>query len=161
MRAGLMWVNLIFAKIKKVISEQLTQGVTPRGLAMTCGFALSLSIFPFIGTTTLLCLLFGNLFKLNQPLLHALNYIFYPLQFICIPLFLYVGESILGVPHLAIHPTEMVQQFTTNWQQFLQLYTIAGLQALLAWFFIAPFMGLITFYLLRPILEKTNRKETR
>ena len=150
---------MIFNKLKRLISEQLRQGVTPKGLAMTCAFALSLSVFPLIGTTTLLCLFFGNLFKLNQPLLHALNYIFYPLQFLCIPLFLFAGEAILGLPHLIIHPTEMVQQFTANWRQFLRLYTMAGLQAAFAWCLLAPFAGLITFLVIKPVFEKAKRKE--
>ena len=145
---------MIISKIKKVISDQLTQGVSPQGLAMTFSFALSLSIFPMIGTTTLLCFLFGNFFKLNQPLLHALNYIFYPLQFLCLPFFLYTGESILGVPHLTIRPTEMAQQLTSNWKEFMQMYTIAGFQAALGWLIIAPLLGAAAYFLIRPMLEK-------
>lgn len=148
--------NLILNKIKKIVVAQLNQGATPHGVALTCGVALSLGIFPILGTTTLLCLLAGQIFKLNQPLLISLNYILYPLQIIGIPIFIYAGESILGLQHLTINVFEMVQNFSKDWHLFLVQYGWAGVHAILAWMLITPFVGMAVYFALLPLFKRTK-----
>lgn len=148
----------MLVKVKQAFANQLTQGATPHGLALTSAFALSLGVVPLLGTTTLLCFLAGVVFKLNQPLIQVLNYLFYPLQILCIPIFLYIGESILNLPHITINPLEMVQQFGADWKQFLSDYTLAGLHALLAWALIAPICGSVLYFILKPILTSVQKR---
>jgi uncharacterized protein (DUF2062 family) len=148
----------MFEKIKKAFTNQLTQGATPHGLALTSAFAFSLGVIPILGTTTLLCLLAGIIFKLNQPLIQTLNYLFYPLQILGIPIFIYIGESILGQPHVTIIPTEMVQQFQADWIKFFKDYSLAGLHGFFAWALIAPLCGLLLYLVLKPILTQVQKK---
>lgn len=145
-------------KVKKAFVNQLTQGATPHGLALTSAFALSLGVIPFLGTTTLLCLLAGILFKLNQPLIQTLNYLFYPLQILGVPIFIYIGESVLGQPHVTINPAEMVEQLGFDWKQFFKDYALAGLHGFFAWALIAPLCGLLLYLILKLILTKVQNK---
>ncbi len=143
---------------RQLILSQLRQGASAHGLALTCGFALALSLFPLLGTTTLLCLLFGTIFRLNQPVLQALNYLLFPLQIIFIPIFLRIGESILNVPHLTIHVEQFARQMAAEWQLFLQQYGMAALHAILAWLLLAPVASGVLYFVLRPALENLKRR---
>jgi uncharacterized protein (DUF2062 family) len=141
-----------------VILAQLTRGVSPTGLALTCCFAFIFATFPLLGFTTLLCFLAGTFLKLNQPLIQALNYLMAPVQLILIPVFLKIGEWLVGAPPVSIHPKEMLTQFATDWRLFLSHYGMAGVHAIFAWSLIAPVAGAGLFYLTRPIFEKLKRR---
>lgn len=56
-------------KITNLLVKALSQGMTPRTLAVTCSLGVVLGIFPLFGTTTLICLGVAILFRLNIPIL--------------------------------------------------------------------------------------------
>lgn len=141
-----------------LFGEQLKGGVTPHALALSAGFAFTLGVNPFLGTTTGLCFVFALLFRLNQPLIQALNYLVFPLQLICIPIFLHIGESVLSVPHLTLDVKQLPLQFVSDWRSFLSAYGMAGLHALLAWALLAPAGGAIIYSALRLFLERMKRR---
>jgi uncharacterized protein (DUF2062 family) len=140
-------------RLKNIVITQLTQGAHPRGLALSCSVAFVFGVIPLMGTTTLLCLLIGPLFKVNQPLTQFLNYLLYPLQIFMIPVFLRMGEWILGAKQLVINPLEMVKQFAAGPGAFLSQYWIVGVHALLAWILVAPILGILVYFLARPVFE--------
>lgn len=141
-------------RLKRIVIEQLSQGATPHGLAFTCSVALGLGVFPLMGTTTILCILFGYLFKLNHPLLQCLNYFLYPLQILLIPLFLYTGETILRRPHLSVNVVTMAHEISADWRLFLSRYGWAGAHAVFAWSLTAPFGALACYVLTLPIFKR-------
>lgn len=141
-------------KLKTVIQSQLTQGVTPHGLALTCAFALTLGIFPILGSTTILCFLAALLFRLNQPVIQILNYIVYPLQIVLLPFFLKAGQVLFKAPPLTIDPEVLMKEFAADWQAFLSRYTIAGLQGIAVWCLVAPFLGVLVYFVMKPLMKK-------
>ena len=144
----------MFKKLKAVFYQQISQGVSSRELALSCALALVFGIFPLFGTTTLLCFLAGISFRLNQPVLQSLNYLFSPLQLIGIPIFLYLGESALGLPHLTVNPLEIPGQFANDWRLFLSQYGMAGVHAVFAWAAISPILGILTYYFSKKIFDQ-------
>jgi len=50
-------------KVKDPLLAELKQGITAKELALACAASLAISVNPFIGTTTLLCLLAGKSFR--------------------------------------------------------------------------------------------------
>lgn len=141
-------------KIKSVIQSQLTQGVTPHGLALTFAFAFTLGIFPILGSTTILCFLAALIFRLNQPVIQILNYIVYPLQIILLPLFLKGGQVLFKAPPLTIDIELLMKEFAQDWQAFFARYLMAGLQGIVIWCFVAPFLGFLVYVLVKPIMQK-------
>ncbi len=139
--------------------QQLKQGVTPHGLALTCGFALCFSVIPVLGTSTLLCFIFATIFRLNQPLIQLLNYIFYPLQFILLPLFFLFGEAISNSPHISINPEKMLLLAKEDWHTFLLQYGLAGWHAFLAWLLVLPIMLAVIYFSTRPIFAKIKGRQ--
>ena len=146
-------------KFKELFHQQLMQGVSPRELALTCSFAFMLGLFPMLGTTTLLCLLVGMYFKLNQPALQILNYLITPLHLLMIPTFLYIGESILGIPHLKIDLLSIPAEFVHDWRAFMANYGFAGLHAIFAWALITPGISVIIYFLSKKAFESMKRKK--
>lgn len=71
---------------------QLQQGVTPRKIASTLAAGTVCSLFPIFGTTTTLNIIVGAWFRMNQPLLLALNYLLTPVHLVMIIVYLRIGE---------------------------------------------------------------------
>ena len=66
----------------------LKQGITPTKLALAVSLGFALGIFPVIGSTIILCTVFGFALRLNIPAIQLINGFVYPLQLILyIPFF--------------------------------------------------------------------------
>lgn len=106
----------------------------------------------------LLCFIAGYLIRGNQPIIHFVNYLLYPAQILLIPVYLYVGEWIVGVPHVTINPVKIVELFMSNPGQFFIDYVFAGLYAILAWALITPPIAYVIYLVLRPVFLRFARK---
>ncbi|MBX3017578.1 MAG: DUF2062 domain-containing protein [Bdellovibrionaceae bacterium] len=148
----------MFAKIKTVVRNQLKQGASPEGLARACAVSALVSVFPLLGTTAVLCLLAGILIRGNQPVMHIVNYLLYPAQILLLPVYLYLGEWLVGAPHVTIHPVVIFQKMTTDFGAFLAEYGWAGLYAIMAWALITPPCAWILYHALRPVFRRVLRR---
>lgn len=144
-------------RVRNFLLEQLRQGTSPQALAMTCATGVVIAVFPTLGATTLLCLIAGTIFKLNQPILQAINYALAPVQLLMIPVFLKLGAWICQVPAVSVNPQVMIQEFWQNTGKFFADYGWAGLQALLAWILVAPFIFVITKFIIAKIIERAQK----
>jgi uncharacterized protein (DUF2062 family) len=132
-------------KLLLPLKNQLTQGATPKALAITCAVGATLAIFPLLGFTTFLCILVGVGLKLNQPILQAVNYLLYPIQILLIPVFLKIGEMLTGSEKVSFNPSTVVSEFMADPRIFLANYGMAGLHAVLVWMVLAPILAWIIY----------------
>ena len=137
-----------------LIVSQLTQGVAPHKIALSIGLGFSLGVFPVLGTTTTLCAIAAVRLKLNQPVIQLLNWLVYPLQLAWILIFIRIGEWIMRAPFINFSLPELIQKFHDSPVKFFQQFGLAGLQGVVAWLFIAPFLTTITYSVLLPPLKK-------
>lgn len=144
-------------RFKKFFLEQLRQGTTPRALALTCAVGAVIALFPVLGATTVLCLIFGAILKLNQPVLQTVNYAMAPLQLLMIPVFLKAGAWICRVPAVSVNPQKIVTEFWESPGKFVTDYGWAGLQAILAWALLAPVVLLIVNFLVLLAIKRIQR----
>ena len=126
-------------------------------MALTVAFGISISIFPLLGATTFLCLLIGILFKLNQPVLQAVNYVFYPLQLILIPVFLKLGAWLMGAEPIIFDAPKIIQEFSQDTGLFFKKYGMAGLHAVLVWLIVAPVITWISYQIFFHIFKKWKK----
>lgn len=140
------------------VKTQLTQGVTPKLLAWTCALGVTLGIFPILGSTTLLCLIAGIVFKLNQPILQALNYLVYPLQLVLFPVFLKLGEKLFNADPITFVPTTLVKEFADNPSEFMSKYGAAGLHGIVVWSLIAPILLASVYFPFSLAFQKMKQK---
>lgn len=142
-------IKKLSQKIKDVLYQQLKQGATAEGLALTCAVGIALALFPALGTTTALCIAVGTAMKLNQPTLQMINYVLAPIQLILIPVFLKLGAWIFGIPAVSVNPKTMIAEFFEAPAQFLADYGIAGLLGIVAWSLVMPIVAYIAYRFLR------------
>lgn len=135
------------------IAAQLAQGITPEKVALTIALGAILGVFPILGSTMILCALAGFLFKLNQPIIHLVNYFAYPLQFVLLIPFYRAGESLFGQPHVPLSIPLLFRRFAADSWQFLKDFGLIALEGIAVWLLIAPFAAALIFYTARPPLR--------
>lgn len=136
------------------IRNQLKQGISVDRLGWSISLGIHLGIFPIMGSTSLLCFLFGWFFKLNQPVLHLFKTIVYPLHLILILGYIRLGQMIHGVPLLSLSIPEMLNQFRQDPGQFVQDFSLAALHGVEAWALCSLIFIPMTYALTRPFLSK-------
>ncbi len=143
-------------RIWEPLKAQLTQGVTPQALALSCALGITLGIFPILGSTTLLCFLAGLLLKLNQPAIQVVNYLVYPAQLALFPVFIRLGEKLFHADPITFSPLQLTREFAQGPALFLSKYGAAGFYGIVIWTLVAPVL-IAGFYLpLAQIFRKTK-----
>ena len=139
------------------VVHQLTQGITPEKIALTVAVGSALALFPILGTTTLLCLLVGIVLRLNQPIIQAVNYLCYPIHIPLIWWMVRTGEWLFGEPHRAFKMRVLANLFWEEPLQFLRVFGLTGLHAIVVWAILAPFWILLVYHLLLPVFREMTR----
>lgn len=115
-----------------------------------------------MGSTSLVCLLFAHIFKLNQPVVHLFKTLTYPIHLAMILVYIHLGEKLNGVPPTPFSITEMMSQFKDSPAQFARDFGMAALYGIEAWAISAIFLIPLIYYISLPILKKlmTKTEET-
>lgn len=140
------------------IRTQLTQGVTPEALSWAIAGGFLTGIFPILGTTTVVCLLAGIVFRLNQPVLQTIKLLVYPLQLLLIPFFIRAGEKIVGADPTPFSIPKMLELFAQSPAQFFSEFGITCVHAIVAWCVIAPVIACAIVVVTRPILRAAAKR---
>lgn len=144
------------------IAGQLRQGITPEKLALTIALGIALSVFPILGTTMLLCGLTAWRLRLNQPVIHTVNYVFYPVQIALLLPFYRAGETLFGQPHLPIFSlTELIGRFNASPWQFVVDYGMVGAYGIVVWCLLAPPVTALIYFAVRGPLRRMVRNRAR
>ncbi len=140
------------------VKSQLTRGITPDKLGWTIAAAVTVGIFPIMGSTTLVGFLVAAAFKLNQPVLHAFKTLVYPLHLALILVFIRLGQRLHGVPLLTLSIPQMLVRFQEDPMQFVRDFGMAAWHGVTAWMLVAPFLALAIKFSVTPILARFAKK---
>ena len=151
---GSFWKRRIVAPI----AGQLRQGITPEKIALTIALGGVFSIFPIIGATTILCAAAAYALRLNQPVIHLVNYCAYPAQFALLIPFYRVGETLFGKPHIPLSIPFLLGRFRESPGQFMRDFGMIGVQGIVVWVLVAPPLAAVIYFALRPMLQTLGRK---
>jgi uncharacterized protein (DUF2062 family) len=147
-------------RITGPILALLKQGITPEKIALSLALGIVLGIFPVIGLTTLLCAAAAFVFKLNLPAIQLVNYLVYPLQLLLLLPFYRAGEWLFRAEHLPISLKEIFAMIDEDiWEAILFLWDTT-LNAMVAWVLVAPFMVVLLYYLIRPVIARLPFKSS-
>ena len=141
------------------VLSQFTQGITPDKIALTIAIGSCMAMFPIIGATTLLCLLAGIIYRLNQPILHLINQALFPLHLAAIYFCSRWGETLFGVEHAQygggvramVH--HMNHLFWNSQAEFWQAFGTLVWHAVVVWAILAPFWIVIVYFTARPLMR--------
>jgi len=137
----------------------LTQGVTAEKIAQTLAVGAVCSMFPFLGTTTLLNLGVGLWLRMNQPIMQSLNYLLTPVHLLMIVVYVRIGEWVWRAGEDRFTVTEMLRVFRDEtFIAFLRRFGVAGGHAFTAWLITAPLLFAAIYFPLRPLLHRLARR---
>lgn len=142
----------------------LKQGITPDKLAQTCGAGFVCSMFPILGTTSVLNLIVGLRFRLNHPLMQTLNQILSPLHVIMIVFYVRLGEWIWQADDDPFTVREFVQSLrAASWSDIFDQFGAALLHSMTAWAITAPLFFIAIYFPFRRVFHAvyTNRHKAR
>jgi uncharacterized protein (DUF2062 family) len=125
------FINSSFRKNRSLLLKHLAGRSTRKSISFTVGFYLSL--FPVVGTTTVLCLLVSSIFKLNHYIVQALNVLMSPVQLLMVYPFVKAGR-LLFFKDKNVLPDLSLQNWLAadNWDNFFYLLESAT-AGIIAW----------------------------
>ncbi len=132
-------------KVKDPLLAELKQGITAKDLALASAVSLAIAVNPFIGTTTILCLLAGKIFRLNHVVMQIINYFSYPLQIALIIPWVRLGEKLTGSETQVIEFSQMKAEFSQSFSNFMLKFCEIGLHAFLGWIVVIPWVTWILY----------------
>ena len=141
-------------RVWRMVLDLLKMGLTPEKLALTVVLGVVIGVVPILGSTTILCGAVAVALGLNLPVIQAVNYLVYPLQFVMIIPFIRTGEWIFGTPRLGMTATEIVTFATSQPVAAIEALWWVTVQALVAWAIFAIATAALTYPLLVPVLRR-------
>ena len=132
-------------RLRSGVVSLLKQGMSPKRIAVCIVAGVALSIFPIIGVPTLACGVVALVFRLNLPLIQAVNYAFAPLQWLCIVPFLRLGEWVTGAEPLPLRPAEITAALREDAPAFLAEFSGAIVHATVGWLLVVPPLFVILY----------------
>jgi uncharacterized protein (DUF2062 family) len=136
----------------------LTQGMSPRMLALSLAVGMVVGIFPVLGTTTVLCTIAAAAFRLNLIAVQTVHFLMTPIQLLMIIPFVRVGEWVLGRSPQALSISEGLALIAQGALQAISVLGVAIVHAVLGWVLLGPATLFLMYLALARILTATQRK---
>jgi len=145
------------SRIAAPVLEQLTQGLSADTIALTIGVGLAIAVIPVIGVTTVLSILAAWAFRLNHPIIQAINWMSAPLQLLLLLPFIRMGERLFGAPRLTLSLEELVAMGKAEPAGTISLLGATVAHAVVAWMLVVPFVIAGSYFIARPLLRAAAR----
>jgi uncharacterized protein (DUF2062 family) len=144
-------------KIKRSAVTLLRQGLTPEKLAMSVVLGAVIGTIPILGSTILLCLLAGKLFRLNHVALQAANHAVYPLQLLLLIPFFKWGARWFGGAIPAMNVAFVFALIKQNPVQAIRLLWTTTWHAVIVWSAIGGIAGCLLYPALVVVFRRIER----
>ena len=147
-------------KVRDPLLALLTRGLSPQDLSLAVVVSLGLGINPIIGSTSVVCLVAGRLFRLNHLVMQTVNYLAYPLQFLLLVPFVRLGEMIAGAEALPLSPSLLIEEFQKSFWGFVAKFGLAYVHGLLGWVLVVPVTCFGLYFLLIRLFRRFDPPDT-
>jgi uncharacterized protein (DUF2062 family) len=128
----------------------LKSGATPEGLALSFAFGLTGGVFPVPATTTIICVAFVFIFKLNLAMVQLVNLLMTPINLATFMSFIRWGEYLFGAQPVALS----LEPFKESPLRALGDFWISLCYGVVAWSIFTPPATFILYQLFKPILRR-------
>jgi len=139
----------------------LKQGISPASLALAITVGIVIAYIPVFGVTTVLCLLFIWLLRLNPAVVLLSNNLLYPLQFILFLPFLRAGEWLFGAPHVPFSPSQIFAMAKEDFWNVMSLLWKSTLYRLVVWVIVSIPVSLILYRLLKFLISRISLRQQK
>jgi len=141
-------------KLFQSLSKLLKQGLSPAKLSLVVALGITLSIFPVLGTTTLICTFVSIFFNLNLPAMQLANYSAFPFQIILFFPFLKLGETVSKVSLDPLSKIQLISTFDEGIFYAIEKLSNYLLVACLGWSLAVLPIYIILYFLISSLLKK-------
>ncbi|MGV7224925.1 MAG: DUF2062 domain-containing protein [Nitrospinales bacterium] len=149
--------SLLKEKIISPLIDFLKQGLSPTKLALVIALGMVISVFPIVGTTTLLCTVVALVFRLNLPAIQVANYIAFPLQIILFFPFLRIGERISGISLSGVSESTLISAFNGGFFQAISDLSQYLVFACFGWALASIPLFFILYFIFRVIFNRLGK----
>ncbi|HEY1849003.1 MAG TPA: DUF2062 domain-containing protein [Opitutaceae bacterium] len=135
------------------VVRQLTQGVSPRKIALTLAVGSTFALFPILGTTTTLCVIAGVALGLNQPIIQGVNALCTLIYFPFLYAFVWLGDKVAGSSGAVLDIPLMISLLTYHPREFFSRFGVTAVHAVLGWVLTAPAWAALVYFGSQPALR--------
>jgi uncharacterized protein (DUF2062 family) len=122
---------------------QLTQGTSPEKITQSLVIGSLGAFFPILGAATPVCVAAAWIFRLNQPLVQAVNWLTAPLYLPLVFAFLRLGDWILGRSGTAFDAGRLAELLRHDPAGFAHQFAAIAGHAVVGWAAAAPLWWLV------------------
>jgi uncharacterized protein (DUF2062 family) len=141
-------------KLVKPLLVLLTQGISPKSLALCVAIGVVVGNIPVLGVSTILCTIVALILRLNVPAIQLVQAAMAPTQLLLIIPFVRLGEWLMHDPAQAVTIKAAFALMAQGiWHSVIVLKD-AILHGTVAWALIAPFFIYLIYRLLVPLFER-------
>lgn len=136
----------------------LTQGVSPRRLALCVAIGVVIGNIPILGVSTVLCALIALTFRLNLPAMQLVQGAMAPTQMLLIIPYVRLGEWMLRAPPQPLSIKAAMDLLAHGVAHAIYVLRDAILHAGVAFLVVAPVATFAVYGILRPVFERAARE---
>jgi uncharacterized protein (DUF2062 family) len=140
-------------RVKLYLKTQLLQGISPNECSRAVATALTIGVFPILGFSTLMNTACAHRWRLNQAIVHSLNWLCGPLKIALIVPFLRFGEFLFQAEPFALSLAEFSRRFDQNSAATVVEFSWTFIHAILGWLCCAPIIYLALNYTTQQLLR--------
>ena len=140
-------------RFNELISKALSQGISPRQLALTVAIGVIIGVLPVVWGSTLLCVIIAFFLRLNQAVIQAANYLAYPIQIALYVPFYRIGAKIFPWGP-SFYQKAHYSGLQNQWSENIIVFILATLKAIFAWLIIAPLAAILLYLILWVIFNR-------
>jgi uncharacterized protein (DUF2062 family) len=130
------------------------QGLSPEKIVLCVVAGSVLSIFPILGSTTILCTVAAVVLRLNLPAIQAVNWLCSGVQLLLIIPFIRIGEKLFSATPLPLSLTQLAALFKADWIAFLRQFWVTLLHAIAGWGVVCLPLALLSCWIMVRVLRK-------
>jgi uncharacterized protein (DUF2062 family) len=146
--------TFLYRRVALPILALLRMGASPERLAWSIALGLVVGLNPLIGSTTLLCLAFAAIFRLNLAASQLANHLMYPVQVVLFVPFLSWGARIFHTGPIPLSPRVIFLQARTQPVPLIKSLWTWEWHALVLWAAASALLLPAIAALLAPVLRK-------
>ncbi len=142
----------------RLVKSLLLHGLTPEGISLSICMGFAGAIFPILGTTSVVCLFFAAVFRLNHPITQSINWLAMPVHLALIFPFLRIGEWIFRAEPVPLSLTQLLSAFHEAPLAFLARFSMSFVHAIAGWLIVMPGVVILLHLVLRAVLRRYARR---
>lgn len=139
-------------RLLNLLKSMLKEGMSLEKISLCIAMGIALGIFPVLGMTTLLCTLAAFALRLNLPAIQTVNYLVYPLQIVLLAPFYGISGWLVKPQGRDLIAEDLIALLRNDfWGSMAGLWDLM-LYAILMWLAVSPFIVLILYMALKPVI---------